>query len=45
MLWPLMAISGRIMPSSENAEAVLRALGKSGAPVRELSLEDLQPDG
>ncbi len=34
-----------VMPSPENAEAVLRALGRFGAPVHNLNKEDLQKDG
>jgi len=33
-----------VMPSRDNAEAVLRALGRFGAPVRGLTLDDLQED-
>ena len=33
-----------VMPSPENAEAVLRALRRFGAPVGELTLDDLQAD-
>lgn len=33
-----------VMPSPENAEAVLRALGRFGAPTGDLSLSDLQKD-
>ena len=34
-----------VMPSSENAEAVLRALRRFGAPLHDLTREDLQTDG
>ena len=34
-----------ILPSPRNAEAVLRALRRFGAPVDELTKEDLQQDG
>lgn len=34
-----------VMPSPENAAAVLRALLRFGAPIHNLSLEDLQKDG
>jgi hypothetical protein len=34
-----------VMPSSENAEAVLRALRRFGAPLHNLTKEDLQKDG
>ncbi len=34
-----------VMPSSENAEAVLRALQRFGAPLHNLTREDLQKDG
>ena len=34
-----------VMPSSDNAEAVLRALRIFGAPLHNLSKEDLQKDG
>ncbi len=34
-----------VMPSSENAEAVLRALQHFGAPLHNLTQEDLQKDG
>ena len=34
-----------IMPSPENADAVLRALRRFGAPVHNLTKEDLQIDG
>jgi hypothetical protein len=34
-----------VMPSPENAAAVLRALRRFGAPIHNLSLEDLQKDG
>ena len=33
-----------VMPSSENAKAVLRALATFGAPIHDLSEEDLQKD-
>jgi hypothetical protein len=33
-----------VMPSRENAEAVLRALRRFGAPLRGLTIEDLQRD-
>ncbi|MBP1598095.1 MAG: hypothetical protein H6Q05_3472 [Acidobacteria bacterium] len=33
-----------VMPSRDNAEAVLRALRRFGAPVRGLTIEDLQKD-
>lgn len=33
-----------VMPSPENAEAVLRALSRFGAPLHELTREDLQKD-
>ena len=34
-----------VMPSSRNAEAVLRALRRFGAPLHNLTKEDLQKDG
>jgi predicted nucleotidyltransferase len=34
-----------VMPSPENAAAVLRALNHFGAPIHNLTLEDLQVDG
>jgi predicted nucleotidyltransferase len=34
-----------VMPSSQNADAVLRALRRFGAPLHNLSKEDLQKDG
>jgi len=34
-----------IMPSAQNADAVLRALGRFGAPLHHLTREDLQKDG
>ena len=34
-----------VMPSPENAEAVLRALRRFGAPLHDLTREDLQKDG
>lgn len=34
-----------VMPSSENADAVLRALRRFGAPLHNLTKEDLQKDG
>ena len=34
-----------VMPSPENADAVLRALHRFGAPLHNLSKEDLQTDG
>lgn len=34
-----------VMPSPENADAVLRALRRFGAPLHNLSPEDLQQDG
>jgi hypothetical protein len=34
-----------VMPSLENAAAVLRALRRFGAPIHNLTLEDLQKDG
>jgi hypothetical protein len=34
-----------VMPSSDNAEAVLRALRRFGAPLHNLTKEDLQKDG
>jgi hypothetical protein len=34
-----------VMPSPENADAVLRALSRFGAPLENLSKEDLQKDG
>ncbi len=34
-----------IMPSPQNADAVLRALGSFGAPLHNLTKEDLQKDG
>ena len=34
-----------VMPSPQNAEAVLRALGRFGAPLHNLTKEDLQKDG
>ena len=34
-----------IMPSPQNADAVLRALGSFGAPLHNLTREDLQKDG
>jgi hypothetical protein len=34
-----------IMPSSQNADAVLRALSRFGAPLHNLTKEDLQKDG
>jgi len=34
-----------VMPSPENAEAVLRALTRFGAPLHDLTKEDLQKDG
>ena len=34
-----------VMPSPENAAAVRRALRRFGAPIHNLSLEDLQKDG
>jgi hypothetical protein len=33
-----------VMPSRDNAEAVLRALRRFGAPLRGLTIEDLQED-
>jgi len=33
-----------VMPSPDNAAAVLRALGRFGAPLHNLSIEDLQQD-
>jgi len=33
-----------VMPSRDNAEAVLRALGRFGAPLRGLTADDLQQD-
>jgi hypothetical protein len=33
-----------VMPSSDNAQAVLRALASFGAPLQELTAEDLQKD-
>jgi len=33
-----------VLPSSDNAEAVLRALDRFGAPMFELTSEDLQKD-
>ena len=35
----------RVMPSPDKAEAVLRALRHFGAPVQDLTLNDLQTDG
>lgn len=34
-----------VMPSSENADAVLRALRRFGAPLQDLTREDLQTEG
>ncbi len=34
-----------VMPSPENADAVLRALDRFGAPLHNISKEDLQTDG
>jgi hypothetical protein len=34
-----------VMPSPENADAVLRALRRFGAPLQDLTREDLQTDG
>ncbi len=34
-----------VMPSPENAESVLRALARFGAPLNELTAQDLQEDG
>ena len=34
-----------VMPSPENADAVLRALRRFGAPLQKLTREDLQKDG
>ena len=34
-----------VMPSSENADAVLRALRRFGSPLHNLTKEDLQKDG
>ena len=34
-----------VMPSPENADAVLRALRRCGAPLQNLTKEDLQKDG
>jgi len=34
-----------VMPSPQNAEAVLRALRRFGAPLHNLTKEDLQKDG
>jgi hypothetical protein len=34
-----------VMPSSKNADAVLRALRRFGAPLHNLTREDLQKDG
>ena len=34
-----------VMPSSQNADAVLRALRRFGAPLHNLTKEDLQKDG
>ena len=34
-----------VMPSPENADAVLRALRRFGAPLQKLTKEDLQKDG
>jgi hypothetical protein len=34
-----------VMPSSQNADAVLRALHRFGAPLHNLTKEDLQQDG
>ena len=34
-----------VMPSSDNADAVLRALRRFGAPLHNLTKEDLQTDG
>ena len=34
-----------VMPSSQNADAVLRALRRFGAPLHNLTREDLQKDG
>ena len=34
-----------VMPSPENADAVLRALSRFGAPLHNLTKEDLQKDG
>ena len=34
-----------VMPSPENADAVLRALRRFGAPLHNLAKEDLQKDG
>jgi predicted nucleotidyltransferase len=34
-----------IMPSPENAAAVMRALGRFGAPLRDLSTSDFQTEG
>ena len=35
----------RVMPSPENADAVLRALRRFGAPLQNIAREDLQADG
>ena len=40
-----MGIDIWIMPSSQNADAVLRALHRFGAPLQNLTKEDLQKDG
>ncbi len=40
-----MGIDTWVMPSSENAEAVLRALHRFGSPLHNLTPEDLQKDG
>lgn len=34
-----------VMPSPENAKAVLRALARFGAPISELTVQDLQREG
>ena len=34
-----------VMPSTQNAEAVLQALRRFGAPIQNLTKEDLQKDG
>lgn len=34
-----------VMPSAENAEAVMRALTRFGAPMRQLTAQDLQEEG
>ena len=40
-----MGIDIWVMPSPENADAVLRALQRFGAPLQNLTKEDLQKDG